>query len=46
VLKAAGLVRTERDSGDGRKTLITASESGRQLVTSVRAEHGKPREKS
>jgi DNA-binding MarR family transcriptional regulator len=37
VLKAAGLVQTERDPGDGRKTLITASESTRQLVTSVRA---------
>jgi DNA-binding MarR family transcriptional regulator len=37
VLKAAGLVRTERDPGDGRKTLITASESSRQLVASVRA---------
>ena len=37
VLKAAGLIHTERDPGDGRKTLITASESSRQLVTSVRA---------
>lgn len=37
VLKAAGLIQTERDPGDGRKTLITASESSRQLVTSVRA---------
>jgi DNA-binding MarR family transcriptional regulator len=37
VLKSAGLIRTERDPGDGRKTLITASESSRQLVTSVRA---------
>ena len=37
VLKAAGLIRTERDPGDRRKTLITASESSRQLVTSVRA---------
>jgi DNA-binding MarR family transcriptional regulator len=36
-LKAAGLVRTERDPGDSRKTLITASESGRQLVASVHA---------
>jgi DNA-binding MarR family transcriptional regulator len=37
VLKAAGLIDTERDPGDGRKTLITASEPSRQLVTSVRA---------
>ena len=37
VLKAAGLIRTERDPSDGRKTLITASESSRRLVTSVRA---------
>ena len=37
VLKAAGLIHTQRDPGDGRKTLITASESSRQLVTSVRA---------
>jgi DNA-binding MarR family transcriptional regulator len=37
VLKAAGLIRTERDPGDGRKTLITASETSRRLVTSVRA---------
>jgi DNA-binding MarR family transcriptional regulator len=37
VLKTAGLIQTERDPGDGRKTLITASESSRQLVTSVRA---------
>ncbi len=36
-LKAAGLIDTERDPGDGRKTLITASEPSRQLVTSVRA---------
>ncbi len=36
-LKAAGLVRTERDPGDGRKTLITASESGRKLAASLRA---------
>jgi DNA-binding MarR family transcriptional regulator len=37
VLKAAGLIDTERDPGDGRKTLITASETSRRLVTSVRA---------
>ena len=37
VLKAAGLIQTERDPGDGRKTLITASEPSRQLATSVRA---------
>jgi DNA-binding MarR family transcriptional regulator len=37
VLKAAGLIRTERDPGDGRKTLISASESSRQMVTTVRA---------
>jgi DNA-binding MarR family transcriptional regulator len=37
VLKAAGLVLTERDPGDGRKTLITASEASRRLVTSLRA---------
>jgi DNA-binding MarR family transcriptional regulator len=37
VLKAAGLIHTERDPGDGRKTLITASESSRQMVTTVRA---------
>jgi len=37
VLKAAGLIDTERDPGDGRKTLITASEPSRQLVTSARA---------
>jgi DNA-binding MarR family transcriptional regulator len=37
VLKAAGLIRAERDPGDGRKTLITASETSRRLVTSVRA---------
>ena len=37
VLKEAGLICTERDPADGRKTLITASESSRQLVTSVRA---------
>jgi DNA-binding MarR family transcriptional regulator len=36
-LKAAGLIRTERDPCDGRKTLITASESSRQLATTVRA---------
>jgi DNA-binding MarR family transcriptional regulator len=36
-LKAAGLIRTERDPGDGRKTLITASETSQRLVTSVRA---------
>ena len=28
VLKAAGLIHAERDPGDGRKTLITASKSG------------------
>lgn len=37
VLKEAALIRTERDPADGRKTLITASESSRQLLTSVRA---------
>jgi DNA-binding MarR family transcriptional regulator len=37
VLKAAGLIRTERDPGDGRKTLITASESSRLMATTVRA---------
>lgn len=37
VLKTAGMVQTDRDPRDGRKTLITASQSGRQLVTSVRA---------
>jgi DNA-binding MarR family transcriptional regulator len=37
VLKAAGLIHAGRDPGDGRKTLITASEPSRQLVTSVRA---------
>jgi len=36
-LKEAGLIRAERDPADGRKTLITASESSRQLLTSVRA---------
>jgi DNA-binding MarR family transcriptional regulator len=36
-LKAAGLVQTERDPGDGRKTLITATQSSRQLATSLRA---------
>jgi DNA-binding MarR family transcriptional regulator len=36
-LKAAGLIHAERDPGDGRKTLITASEPSRQLATSVRA---------
>src|SRR5262249_50989168 len=37
VLKAAGLVQTERHPSDGRKTLITATASSRQLVTSVRS---------
>ncbi|MDN3354272.1 MarR family transcriptional regulator [Actinomadura sp. DC4] len=37
VLKAAGLVRTERDPGDGRKTLISANESGGRLVDSMSA---------
>lgn len=37
VLKAAGLIQSERDPRDGRKTLITASESSLRLATSVRA---------
>lgn len=36
-LKAAGLIQTGRDPSDGRKMLITASESSRQLGVSVRA---------
>ena len=36
-LKATGLVRAERDPGDGRKTLITASERGRELLGTLRA---------
>jgi DNA-binding MarR family transcriptional regulator len=35
VLKAAGLVRAQRDPGDGRKTLITADESGARLLTDL-----------
>jgi len=37
VLKAAGLVRADRDPGDGRKTLLTASKAGRQLFMSLHA---------
>jgi DNA-binding MarR family transcriptional regulator len=36
-LKAAGLVLTERDPGDRRKTLITATAAARRLYTSLRA---------
>ena len=36
-LKAAGLVLTERDPGDRRKTLITATGPARRLYTSLRA---------
>jgi DNA-binding MarR family transcriptional regulator len=37
VLKAAGLVRGERDPEDGRKTLISADPSAAELVTSLLA---------
>ncbi|HEX3789654.1 MAG TPA: MarR family transcriptional regulator [Pseudonocardiaceae bacterium] len=37
VLKADGLVRAQRDPRDGRKTLITAAESGSRLLTSLQA---------
>jgi DNA-binding MarR family transcriptional regulator len=37
VLKAAGLVRAERDPGDARKTLITADESAGRLLDSLHA---------
>ena len=37
VLKAAGLVRAERDPGDARKTLITADESAGRLIDSLHA---------
>ncbi|MFC4031328.1 MarR family winged helix-turn-helix transcriptional regulator [Streptomyces polygonati] len=35
VLKAAGLVRAGRDLQDGRKILMTADDSGRELLTSL-----------
>ena len=35
VLKAAGLVRGERDPGDARKTLISADPSAARLLTSL-----------
>jgi DNA-binding MarR family transcriptional regulator len=37
VLKAAGLVRAQRDPADRRKTLITADESGGRLLTTLDA---------
>lgn len=37
VLKAAGLVRAERDPGDARKTLISADESAGRLLDSLHA---------
>jgi DNA-binding MarR family transcriptional regulator len=37
VLKAAGLVRAERDPDDARKTLITADESAGRLIDSLHA---------
>jgi DNA-binding MarR family transcriptional regulator len=37
VLKAAGLVRGERDPADGRKTLINADPSATRLLTSLLA---------
>jgi DNA-binding MarR family transcriptional regulator len=37
VLKAAGLVRAQRDPADGRKTLISADESGGRLLTTLEA---------
>jgi DNA-binding MarR family transcriptional regulator len=37
VLKAAGLVRAERDPADARKALVTASESGLELLGTLRA---------
>jgi DNA-binding MarR family transcriptional regulator len=37
VLKAAGLVRAERDPADRRKTLISADESGGRLLTTLEA---------
>jgi DNA-binding MarR family transcriptional regulator len=36
-LKAAGLVRGERDPADGRKTLISADPSATRLLTSLLA---------
>ncbi|MGW3882836.1 MarR family winged helix-turn-helix transcriptional regulator [Streptomyces sp. NPDC005055] len=35
VLTAAGLVRKDRDPGDGRKSLITAEEKGSRLLTAL-----------
>jgi DNA-binding MarR family transcriptional regulator len=37
VLKTAGLVRADRDPADGRKTLVTATDPGAELLTSLRA---------
>lgn len=36
-LRDNGLVRTDQDPNDGRKTLITASREGRRLITTIPA---------
>lgn len=37
ILKAAGFVQARQDPNDGRKTLITITEAGSQLLTSLQA---------